>query len=122
MIYLNENSSTPAPRKIDLENSLQQSFATLSKPLIFRYLCTTSFWKRGWGRILVSVIYGSSQQFLSWFQISRKVGVNNNTVLSPINGYSKRRTPLISGRFYFPQQNLEKIFLKSGQVISGHSA
>ena len=42
MIYLNKNSSTPVPRKIDLENSLEQSFATLSKRLIFKYLCTTS--------------------------------------------------------------------------------
>ena len=39
------------------------------------------------------------------FQIFRKVGVNNNTVLSPINGHSKRRETLIRGRFYFPQQN-----------------
>ena len=46
-------------------------------------------------------------------------------ILSPINGQSKMRTPLISGLFYFPRQNsgqaLTKIFLKSGQVISGHS-
>ena len=39
MIYLNKNSSTPAPKKIDLENSLQQSFATLSKLHISRYVC-----------------------------------------------------------------------------------
>ena len=36
MIYFNKNSSTPAQKKIGLENSLQQSFATLSKLLIFR--------------------------------------------------------------------------------------
>ena len=40
MIHL-KNSSTPA-QKIDLKNSLQQSFATLSKLLTFRYLCTLS--------------------------------------------------------------------------------
>ena len=33
MIYLNKNSLTPA-QTIDLENSLRQSFATLSKLLI----------------------------------------------------------------------------------------
>ena len=38
MIYLNKNSSTRA-QKIDLENSLEQSFATLSKLHIFRYVC-----------------------------------------------------------------------------------
>ena len=52
------------------------------------------------------------------------MGVNNNTVLSPINGHSKKRTPLISGRFYFLQinsgQTLIKNFPKSRQVISGH--
>ena len=42
-IYLNKNSATPAQKKIDLENSLHQSFATLSKLLIFRYLGPTSF-------------------------------------------------------------------------------
>ena len=36
MIHLNKNSLTPA-QKIDLENLLQQSFATLSKLLTFRY-------------------------------------------------------------------------------------
>ena len=48
-----------------------------------------------------------------------------NTVLSPINGHSKKRTPLISGRIYFPRRNsgqtLIKNFLKSGQAISGPS-
>ena len=47
------------------------------------------------------------------------------TVLSPINGHSKKRTPLISGRIYFPRRNsgqtLIKNFLKSGQAISGPS-
>ena len=51
---------------------------------------------------------------------------NKNTVLSPINGHSKKRTPLISGRIYFPRRNsgqtLIKNFLKSGQAISGPSA
>ena len=51
--------------------------------------------------------------------------VNNNAVSFPINGQSNRRTPLLSGRFYFPWQNpaqtLIKNFLKSGQEISGHS-
>ena len=37
MIYLNKNSSTSA-QKIDLENSFQQTFATISKLLIFRYI------------------------------------------------------------------------------------
>ena len=68
-----------------------------------------------------SAIYGSSQPFLQWFQPSGKVGVNNTTVFSPINGYSKNRTP----RDYFPRRNsgqtLMKNFLKSGQVISAHS-
>ena len=41
MIQLNKNFSTPA-QKIDLENSLQQFFATLSKLLTFRYICATS--------------------------------------------------------------------------------
>ena len=68
----------------------------------------------------VSAIYGSSQPFLWWFQISQKVGMNNNTVLSPINEHSERQTSLISGIFYFSGQTLIKIFLKCGQVISGH--
>ena len=42
MIYLNKRSSTPA-QKIGLENSLQQTFATISKLLIFRHICATSF-------------------------------------------------------------------------------
>ena len=41
MIHLNKNSSAPA-QKIDFENLLQQSFATLSKLLTFRYICATS--------------------------------------------------------------------------------
>ena len=49
--------------------------------------------------------------------------INKNIVLSPINGHSKRRTTLISAQFYFPRRNsiqtLIKIFLKSGQIISG---
>ena len=45
MIYLNKDSSTPA-QKIDLENSLQQTFATISKLLIFRYICATSFGRK----------------------------------------------------------------------------
>ena len=48
-----------------------------------------------------------------------------HTLLSAINGHSKRRAPIISRRFYFPRQNSGqapiKNFLKSGQVISGHS-
>ena len=47
------------------------------------------------------------------------------TVLSLINGHSKRRTPLISGQFSFPRRNpcqtLIENFLKSRQIISGHS-
>ena len=53
-----------------------------------------------------------------------ELGLNNTTVLYPINGHSKKRTPLVSSWFYFPRRNsgqtLIKIFLKSGQVISGH--
>ena len=45
MIDLNKNSSTPA-QKIDLENSLQQIFEAISKHLIFRYICATSFRKK----------------------------------------------------------------------------
>ena len=51
--------------------------------------------------------------------------LNNNTVLSPINGHSERQTTLINGRFYSSQQNsgqtLIKNFLKRVQVISGYS-
>ena len=57
-------------------------------------------------------------RFLEW-------SVNNTTVLSPIKGHAKKWAPLVSGRFYFPwrnsRQTLMKNFLKSGQVISGHS-
>ena len=42
MISLNNNSSTPA-QKMDLENSLQQTFATVPKLLVFGYICATSF-------------------------------------------------------------------------------
>ena len=76
-----------------------------------------------WRGKVDSAIYGSSQPFLQWFQIARKVGVNNNTVLSSINGHFKKWTPLVSSRFYFPQQSfgqtLIKNFLKSTQVTSG---
>ena len=55
-----------------------------------------------------------------------ELGVNNTTVLSPINGHSKKRTPLVSGWFIFPGEILVKLslknFLKSGQVISRHSS
>ena len=55
-----------------------------------------------------------------------ELGVNNTIVLSPINEHSKKQTPLVCGRFYFPLQNsgqtLMKNFLKSGQVISRNSA
>ena len=48
-----------------------------------------------------------------------------HTVLPTINGHSKRRAPIISRRFYFPRPNSGqasiKNFLKSRQVISGHS-
>ena len=51
--------------------------------------------------------------------------MNDNTVHFPINGLSEKRTPLISGQFHFPLRNsgqtLIKDFLKTGQVISGHS-
>ena len=48
----------------------------------------------------------------------------SSTVFSPINGHSKRRTPLIRGQFFFHRlnsgQSLIKNFLKGEQVISGH--
>ena len=47
-----------------------------------------------------------------------------NTVLSAINGHSKKRKTLVSGRFYFLRRNsgqTHKNFLKNRQVISGHS-
>ena len=60
----------------------------------------------------------------AFFQIWT-VAVNDNTVHFPINGLSEKRTPLISGQFHFPLRNsgqtLIKDFLKTGQVISGHS-
>ena len=47
------------------------------------------------------------------------------TVFSPINWNSKRRVPLISRQLIFHRpnssQSLIRIFLKGGQVISGHS-
>ena len=42
MFYLDKDSSTPI-QKIDLENSLQQTFAIISKFLILRYIFATSF-------------------------------------------------------------------------------
>ena len=56
MIHLHKNSSTPT-QKIDLGISLQQSFATLSKLLTFRYMCATSE-GRGYSRnFALSKIY-----------------------------------------------------------------
>ena len=55
---------------------------------------------------------------------SSKSAKSEVRVFSPINGHSKRRTPLISGHFFFhwsnSGQSLIKNFLKGGQVISGH--
>ena len=52
------------------------------------------------------------------------IEVKKITVISPINGHSKRRTSLISGQFFFHRpnsgQNLIKNFEKGGQLISGH--
>ena len=66
----------------------------------------------------------SANHFFNAF-IFPELGVNNTTLLSPINGHSKKWTPPVSRRFYFPQRNsgqtLKKNFLKSGQVISEHS-
>ena len=42
MIHLNKNSNSTPAQKIDLGNSMHQSFAILSKLLAFRYLCATS--------------------------------------------------------------------------------
>ena len=46
-------------------------------------------------------------------------------VFSPISGYSKRWTPLISGQFsfhpMFSSQSLIENFLKGGHLISRHS-
>ena len=75
MIHLNKNSSTPN-QKIDLENSLQQFFATSLKLLTFRYIYATSE-GRGYSRNfalnkimeLVSVIYGSSQPLKAHFSL-----------------------------------------------------
>ena len=47
------------------------------------------------------------------------------TIFSPINGHSKRWTPLIRGQFFFHRpnsgQSLIKHLLKGRYVISGHS-
>ena len=52
------------------------------------------------------------------------VNVVVDTVFSPINEHSKRRTPLISGQVFFHRlnsdQSLIKNFLKGGQVINEH--
>ena len=62
MIHWNKNSLIPA-QKIDLKNSLQQSFATLSKLLTFRYICATSEGRDYSRNFALSkiTIYGSSQ-------------------------------------------------------------
>ena len=55
-----------------------------------------------------------------------ELGVSNTTVLFPINGHSKKQTPLVSEWFYLPQRNsgqtLIENFLKKVEVIGGHSA
>ena len=128
MIYLNKNSSTSA-QKIDLENSFQQTFATISKLLIFRHIYNF-FLKEEVNKIeffyWVSYIRFSScyllrKQTSISLMVSdfSKIGRESNTVLSSINGLSKRRTPLIRGQFCFPRRNsgqtLIKNFLKSGR-------
>ena len=55
-IHLNQNSSTPT-QMIDLENSMQQSFATLSKLLTFRYICATSEGRGHSSNFALSKIY-----------------------------------------------------------------
>ena len=76
-------------------------------------------------RRLTRLFTEAANHFINGFRFL-ELGVNNTTVLSPINGHSKKRTPLVSGWFYFPRRNsgqtLIKNFLKSEQVISGHSA
>ena len=42
MIQLNKNSNSTPAQKIDLGNSMHQSFVILSKLLTFRYICATS--------------------------------------------------------------------------------
>ena len=49
-----------------------------------------------WRGKVGSAIYGISETFFNGFRFL-KLGVNNTTVLSPINGHSKKRTPLVSG-------------------------
>ena len=61
MIHLHKNSSTPI-QKIDLEISLQQSFATLSKLLTYRYICATSE-GRGYSRN-----FALSKMYNYWFR------------------------------------------------------
>ena len=80
MIYLNKNSSAPA-QKLDLENSLQQSFTTLSKLLIFRYICALLFEGRDQSRMFIlRKLYKDAANYFF-----------NGPF--PINGHSKRRTP-----------------------------
>ena len=56
MVHLNKNSFTPA-QKIDLEDSLNQPFVTLSKLLTFRYICGTSEGRRHSRNFALSNIY-----------------------------------------------------------------
>ena len=42
-----------------------------------------------------------------------ELGVNNATVLSQINGHSKKWTPLVSGRFYFLRRNSGQTLIKN---------
>jgi len=60
---------------------------------------------------------------LNWIHADQKE--EKNTVLSPINVHSKRRTPPISGQYLFhwpfSSQILIQNFQKSGHLISGHS-
>ena len=51
-----------------------------------------------WREKVYSAIYGSSQPFLFFNGFKfLELGMNNITVLSPINEHSKNRTPLVSG-------------------------
>ena len=87
----------------------------LKKPKVFRW-----FGERKSARLFTEV----ANHFFNGFRLL-ELGGNNTTFLSPINGPSKKRTPLASLPFSFLRRNsgqtLIKNFLKSGQVISGHS-
>ena len=64
-----------------------------------------------WREKVNSAIYESSQPFFDGFRFL-ELGMNNITVLSPIDGHSKKQTPLIGRWFYFPQGNSGQTAIK----------